>query len=286
MTDPALDPASSRAAFDALLAVARRLAAVDRLTATGSAGAAGSDADEPLLTAVARTAAVVLEAQAASIALHHPADDRLVFVAAAGPAAGDIVGLGIDASAGIAGYAFSTGQPLAVADVATDPRFDRTIAEATGYVPRSLLATPLIDEQGTLGVLEVLDRRDGTFSLRDLDLAATLAAEATIIVRRSQAGRDATRLLRGALVSLAAVDRPTADGASAPAVDVEAIVSELAVRLADDAHDPTWRLADQLARLIGSDPDQVELAVDWLDALLRRSGRAAGRSGAPDPGRR
>lgn len=280
MTDPALDPAARRAVFDALLAVARRLAAADRLAAAGSA------ADEPLLTAVARTATVVLEAQAASIALHHPADDRLVFVAAAGPAAGDIVGLGIDASAGIAGYAFSTGQPLAVADVAADPRFDRTIAEATGYVPRSLLATPLVDEQGTLGVLEVLDRRDGTFSLRDLDLAATLAAEATIIVRRSQAGRDATQLLRGALVSLAAADRPTADGAPAPPVDIEAIVSEIAARLADEAGDPTWRLADQLARLIDSDPDRLELAVDWLDALLRRAERPAGRSGAPGTGRR
>ena len=49
---------------------------------------------------------------------------------------------------GIAGYAFSTGQPLAVADVAQDPRFDRTVAESTGYVPRSLLATPLVDDAG------------------------------------------------------------------------------------------------------------------------------------------
>lgn len=285
MTDPALDPAASRAAFDALLAIARRLEAVDRLSASAP-GSADPAAEEPLLTAVARTATVVLEAQAASIALHHPADDRLVFVAAAGPAAGEIVGLGIDASAGIAGYAFSTGQPLAVADVAADPRFDRTIAEATGYVPRSLLATPLVDEQGTLGVLEVLDRRDGSFSLRDLDLAATLAAEATIIVRRSQAGRDAMRLLRGALVSLVASDQPPADGAPAPAVDIEAIVSEIAVLLADEAGDPTWRLADQLARLIGSDPDRLELAVDWLDALLRRSGRAAGRPGTAGPDRR
>lgn len=285
MTDPALDPAASRAAFDALLAIARRLEAVDRLSASAP-GSADPAAEEPLLTAVARTATVVLEAQAASIALHHPADDRLVFVAAAGPAAGEIVGLGIDASAGIAGYAFSTGQPLAVADVAADPRFDRTIAEATGYVPRSLLATPLVDEQGTLGVLEVLDRRDGSFSLRDLDMAATLAAEATIIVRRSQAGRDAMRLLRGALVSLVASDQPPADGAPAPAVDIEAIVSEIAVLLADEAGDPTWRLADQLARLIGSDPDRLELAVDWLDALLRRSGRAAGRPGTAGPDRR
>lgn len=282
MSGPPWEPAPIEAALDALLAVARRLEAVDRLTA---AAGARSLADEPLLTAVARTATVVLEAQAASIALHQPAGDRLVFVAAAGPAAGDVVGLGIDASAGIAGYAFSTGQPLAVADVAADPRFDRTIAQATGYVPRSLLATPLTDDQGTVGVLEVLDRRDGTFSLRDLDLAATLAAEVTLIVRRSQTGRDATRLLRGALTSIVAEDDTTAEGGPR-AVDIEAIVSGLAVRLAADADDPTWRLADQLARLLASDPDRLDLAVDWLDALLRRTERAAGRSGPSAPGRR
>lgn len=282
MTDAPRDPDGLEAAIDALLAVARRLEAADRLTTVSGAG---SLADEPLLTAVARTVTVVLEAQAASIALHQPADDRLIFVAAAGPAAGEVVSLSIDASAGIAGYVFATGQPLAVADVTADPRFDRTIAEATGYVPRSLLATPLLDDQGTIGVLEVLDRRDGTFSLRDLDLAATLAAEATIIVRRSQPGRDATRLLRGALTAFVAADGGPASGASG-AIDVEAIVSSLAVRLGGDADDPTWRLADQLARLLASDPDRLELAVEWLDVLVRRANRDAGRASSSISGRR
>jgi len=281
--DAPRDPVAVESAIALLLAVARRLEAIDRLTATN---AAGSLADEPLLTAVARTATVVLEAQAASIALHRSADDRLIFVAAAGPAAGEVVGLGIDATAGIAGYAFATGQPLAVADVSADPRFDRTIAEATGYVPRSLLATPLIDDQGTIGVLEVLDRRDGTFSLRDLDLAASLAAEATIIVRRTQTGREATHLLRGALTALVAADIGTTADAPRREIDIDALVSGLAVRLADDADDPTWRLADQLARLLASDPDRLELAVDWLDALLRRTDRHIGRAGSGSTVRR
>lgn len=283
MTDAPRDRTGLQASIDALLAIARRLEAVDRLAAPSGPR---SSADEPLLTAVARTATVVLEAQAASIALHRAAEDRLVFVAAAGPAAGDVVGLGIDASAGIAGYAFATGQPLAIADVTADPRFDRTIAEATGYVPRSLLATPLTDDQGTIGVLEVLDRHAGTFSLRDLDLAATLAAEATIIVRRGQVGRDASRLLRDSLLSLVAADVAPAGDPVSPALDIEAIISEISEQLAAEADDPTWRLADQLGRLIASDPDRLELASDWLEALLRRDGRTTGRDGSPGSGRR
>jgi GAF domain-containing protein len=187
-----------------------------------------------------------------------------------------VVGLAIPTGAGIAGYAFSTGQPLAVADVSQDPRFDRTIAESTGYVPRSLLATPLIDDEGTIGVLEVLDRRTGSFDLRDLELAAAFAREATVIARHGRAERDAAELVRSSFVTVL--------GPDAPAGDVDVLVSVATQALADDGDDPAWRLADRLARLIATDPERIELAVDWLDALLRRTDRSGrservGRSG-------
>jgi GAF domain-containing protein len=245
----------------ALAAVARRLDAVARVVPVR---------EEALLTAVVTTAAVVLDAQAASVALHDPATDRLVFAAAAGPAAGDVVGLAIDASAGIAGYAFSTGQPLALADAAADPRFDRSVAEATGYVPRSILATPLADDAGTVGVLEVLDRRGGSFTLRDLDIAAAIAREATTVVRHGRTGRDAASLLTAALRSVAAA---TADGATLDPAAIDALVADATAEILDDPDDPTWLLADRIARLRDVDPGSIALAVDWLDALLRRRTR-------------
>jgi GAF domain-containing protein len=245
----------------ALAAVARRLDAVARVVPVR---------EEALLTAVVTTAAVVLDAQAASVALHDPATDRLVFAAAAGPAAGDVVGLAIDASAGIAGYAFSTGQPLALADAAADPRFDRSVAEATGYVPRSILATPLTDDAGTVGVLEVLDRRGGSFTLRDLDIAAAIAREATTVVRHGRTGRDAASLLTAALRSVAAA---TADGATLDPAAIDALVADATAEILDDPDDPTWLLADRIARLRDVDPGSIALAVDWLDALLRRRTR-------------
>jgi GAF domain-containing protein len=193
-----------------------------------------------------------------------------VFAAAAGHAAGDDVGLAIDASAGIAGYAFSTGQPLALADAAADPRFDRSVAEATGYVPRSILATPLTDDAGTVGVLEVLDRRGGSFTLRDLDIAAAIAREATTVVRHGRTGRDAASLLTAALRSVAAA---TADGATLDPAAIDALVADATAEILDDPDDPTWLLADRIARLRDVDPGSIALAVDWLDALLRRRTR-------------
>ena len=263
MTGPRQPDATDAAAI--LAAVARRLAAAQRVA---------PPAPHDQLSIVVDIAVVVLDAQAASIALHDPVADRLRFVAAAGPAAGDVVGLELESALGIAGYAFTTGQPLAVADATSDPRFDRRVAEATGYVPRTILATPLVDDQGTVGVLEVLDRRgDGGFSMRDLDVAGALAAGATASVRAGRAERDAAALLRAALLALARSDGTGAldDGA------VEDLVREAVRPLADDPDDPTWRLAERIARLRAVDPDDVNLAVEWLDALLRHADRGTGR---------
>ena len=111
---------------------------------------------------MAEAAAAVLRVSAASVALRDAASGRLVFRAAAGPEGRAVVGLSLAAHEGIAGYVYSTGQALAVADVVADPRFGRTTAERTGYVPRSLLAVPLV--AGIPGVMEFLDRRDGARS--------------------------------------------------------------------------------------------------------------------------
>jgi len=261
-----------RAVRALLAAVARRLDVAERLD---------EDPADDLLTAIAATAAVALDAQAASIAIHDATTDRLVFAAAAGPAAGSVVGLSIDAGAGIAGYAFTTGQPLAVADAAEDPRFDPSVAAATGYVPSTLLAAPLSDAQGTVGVLEALDRRGGTFTLHDLDVATAIAREATIAVRARRDRRDARTLLGDSLAAL--LRDGASDGSALDDAAIDELVSTAARQLDPDIDDPRWRLTDRIARLRDVDPGSIDLASDWLDALLKRAsarGSAGGRRGA------
>jgi GAF domain-containing protein len=253
-----------RAALDALVAVAARLSAAERLA---------PDAAEPALRAIADAAVAALHVTAASIALRDPATDMLIFRAAAGPQGEGVVGLSIAPNEGIAGYAFSTGQPLAVADVGQDPRFERGTAERTGFVPRSLLAVPLVDDDGIVGVMEWLDRTDGApFDLADLEIATRVAAAATATARATRLERDAGRLLRRALVTV------VADGQSPGGTTVDALVSEVVVAIAAD--DPVWRLADRIGQLRDADPDDVELAVAWLDALLART-RRRGRPTRP-----
>jgi hypothetical protein len=58
---------------------------------------------------------------------------------------------------------------------------------------------------------------------------------------------------------------------------VDDLLAAASERLDDD--DPLWRLADRIGRLRAADPDDVELAIDWLDALLASADRRAGRAG-------
>ncbi len=259
-----MSEARESASLRALEEVAARAAAAGRLEPPGG---------EAVLRSVVEIAVTLFAAEAVSIALHDPATDRLVIRVAAGPQGGGAVGISFAPATGIAGYVFTTGQPLAVADVAADPRFDRSIAERTGYVPRSILAVPVILEDGAaVGVLEVLDRgADASLGLRDLDLAAQLARQAAVVVRASRVEREGTELLRQALIRLAAD----------PAADEPALadaVADAAVGLDGEAGDRLWALADAVARARRASPEQVGLVVEILDALARRAVRPAPRS--------
>ncbi|MEO5939871.1 MAG: GAF domain-containing protein [Candidatus Limnocylindrales bacterium] len=226
-----------------------------------------------VLRSIVEATVALFGAEAASLALHDPATDRLVFEVAAGEHGEGVVGLAIDSSQGVAGYVFSTGQPLALSDVARDARFGRETAEQTGYVPRSLIAVPLVDDEGVLGVLEVLDKRgDAGFDLRDVELATVFARQATVAIRSSRVERDTASLLRGVLV--AAAGDPAATGAA-----LDALIAAEIRSLDADGDDPLWALADQVALLRAADPGQLELVRDLLAVLVRRAERGrAGRS--------
>jgi GAF domain-containing protein len=249
----------------ALRAIAPRVEAARRLSP--GAGTA-------VLHSIVETTAALFGAEAASIALHDPASDRLVFEVAAGEHGEGVVGLAIGTGQGVAGYVFSTGQPIALADVAADARFGRQTAEETGYVPRSLIAVPLADDEGVLGVLEVLDKRgDGGFDLRDVELASVFARQATVAIRSSRIERDTGALLRGALA--AATEAPDA-------VDIGTIVADAVAGLDDADADPVWALADQIASLRAADPAELDLVRELLAVLVRRAAaraEARGRSG-------
>jgi GAF domain-containing protein len=123
----------------------------------------------------------VFGAAACSLAVIEPDDEHLVFRAGCGAGADQVIGVRLPVARGIAGWVVSSGQPIAVRDVRTDPRFAADVAESTGYVPRSILAAPLTALGEPVGVLEVLDRTSAEDG-EDMELLALLAAQAALAV--------------------------------------------------------------------------------------------------------
>jgi GAF domain-containing protein len=225
------------------------------------------DSARAVLRSIVDATVTLFDAEAASIALYDAASDRLVFEVASGEQGQGVIGLSIAPDQGIAGYVFRTGQALALSDVAHDARFGRAVAEQTAYVPRSIVAVPLVSDDRTIGVLEVLDKRSAaTFSLRDIELAAVFAGQAATAIGATRVERDIGSLLESSLRALAGVDVP--EGAT-----VDEIVSAAIADLGRDDSSRLWPLADVIARLRTADPDQLELVTDILDALHRRATR-------------
>ena len=253
------------AALAALRAAARRAATARHLQ---------GDPEQNLLQSIVTATVTLFDAEASSIALFEPDPDRLEFRVAAGAQGAGAIGLSVAPTQGIAGYVFSSGQPLALSDVARDPRFDRSTAERTGYVPRSIAAVPLLDDGAALGVLQVLDKRGSpTFSLRDMELLAVFAAQAAAALRAARVQRDVTELLRGVFRSLEPdLTEP----------QVEALVGSSVAGLDRDPESPFWALVEQVDRLSGLGERELTLVASILRVLAEhaeRSPRRARRDG-------
>ncbi len=114
-----------------------------------------------LLEAIVRTAAGTFDAAAASIALTESSTGELVYQSAWGAGAHEIVGVRLPPGRGFAGSVVDSGEGLAIPDCRNDPRFAANVARKVGYVPHTMLLVPLKQAGQTIGVLSILDRRDG-----------------------------------------------------------------------------------------------------------------------------
>jgi GAF domain-containing protein len=180
-----------------------------------AAVAAGTLADEgqhrALLQSIVDVARAIFGAKASSIFLLDEDTEELVFEAVSGEGEGTLIGMRLPASAGIAGWVLVTRQAIAVDDLATDERFSRSAAEATGYVPNALMAVPLLNEESALGVLSVLDPPEGRrFGMADMELLGLFAGQAAIGLTLLQQARRARAALTGEDTTAAAVARVAA----------------------------------------------------------------------------
>ena len=156
------------------------------------------DLHRALLRSIVDVARAIFRARAASVFLLDAGADELVFEAVSGEGEESLVGRRFPSSTGIAGWVLVTGQSLVLDDVTADPRFASQAAESTGYVPKAIMAVPLVSGERTLGVLEVLDRPSGErFTMEEADLLGLFAVQAAVALDLLQRSRSARAVLAG-----------------------------------------------------------------------------------------
>ncbi|HZT53423.1 MAG TPA: GAF domain-containing protein [Gaiellaceae bacterium] len=207
---------------------------MSELEAAVAAGVLGADeAHRALLQATVEVARAIFGARAASVFLLDEGADELVFEAVAGEGEGELIGQRFPAGTGIAGWVLTTRQPLVVDDLRADTRWSCAAAESTGYLPKSMMAVPLLVEERALGVLEVLDRPPTSrLTLAEVDLLGLFANQAAIALDLLQRARLARQALAG-------------EGRLAP-------LARIAARLEQGERDAAFELLRALERVLAS----------------------------------
>ena len=177
--------------------------------------------DSQLENALSECLEIIVEtvkAEEGSIWMTDQADRRVYCLMNFGKT--DITGFSVALGQGIAGAVAETGEPAIVSDTSNDPRFTKAIDSETGFVTRSLICAPLKHENDTIGVVQLVNKREGLFDNDDLLLCQTLASLVAIavddkgyvykpgtkrtplismrnIVREFQSGDTVNRILKG-----------------------------------------------------------------------------------------
>jgi sigma-B regulation protein RsbU (phosphoserine phosphatase) len=134
----------------------------------------------PLLQRIEAASLSVLDCERATVFLYDTARHELYSKVATG-----VEAIRFSADLGISGEAVRSRETINVPSAYADPRFNPEVDRRTGFRTRNMLTFPLLGHEGEMmGVLQVLNKRDGGFTSYDERLASTLSAQAGVIIQR------------------------------------------------------------------------------------------------------
>jgi signal transduction histidine kinase len=141
---------------------------------------------EPLLQNILENAVGILNCEAGSLFLVDEQTDELVFKVTVGPVAANLIGQRLAPGTGIVGRAVQTQGPVIENEEQRSNRFNG-IDQQTGFVSRALMAVPLQVKDRVIGVIEVINRRDGLpFVMDDQTLLTAFAGQAAVAIENAR----------------------------------------------------------------------------------------------------
>ncbi|MCX5719002.1 MAG: HD domain-containing protein [Nitrospirae bacterium] len=112
-------------------------------------------------------------------------DEALIFKIVKGKESKNLVGTTMPNDKGIAGWVVSTGQSVRIEDASADRRFDSSVDAITIYQTRSLMCVPMRLSSGIVGVIELINKRQGDFTEEDETVISYFADQAAIAIDRA-----------------------------------------------------------------------------------------------------
>ncbi len=139
-----------------------------------------------VLSIIMEKAQKLVSSEAWSLLLLDDTTNELVFEAAKGERSKKVEKFRLKKGEGIAGWVAEKGVSLIVPDVAKDSRFFKGVDRVTKFKTKSILCVPIINNNKTIGVLEMINKKDGgSFNEKDLNLLLKLVDQAAIAIERA-----------------------------------------------------------------------------------------------------
>jgi sigma-B regulation protein RsbU (phosphoserine phosphatase) len=140
-----------------------------------------------LLAEIMESSKLVVQAEASSLLLYEAREKRLYFQTVTGDKADVVRHFSLKLGEGLAGWVAQHRQPLLIEDCYQDSRFDPKFDHHTRFRTRSMICVPLIRKRKLIGVMQVLNKKEGgTFLPRDLIILETLAAQCAIAIENAR----------------------------------------------------------------------------------------------------
>jgi Nif-specific regulatory protein len=159
---------------------------IDRLKEISQWVASVLDLDQ-LLELIIDTATRMMQAKASSLLLLDKKTNKLYFKVAIGERKEEVRKFEINVGQGIAGLVAQKGEPLLIPDVTNDPRWYKQISESTGFQTRSIACVPMKVAGETIGVVEIIDKEDGSvIQNEDMNTLTVFAELASLAISNAR----------------------------------------------------------------------------------------------------
>ena len=153
------------------------------LVKIGQAVAAEKDIDK-LMQTIAEEARDAVQADRCTVFLYDKNTDELWSKVALGLGSHE---LRFNASQGLAGHVFRTGEIINIKDAYSDARFNKEIDLKTGYTTKTILCMPIRNiEQEIIGVFQILNKLSGYFTQEDEDILVAIGSSAGISLENAK----------------------------------------------------------------------------------------------------